>query len=191
VRRFFEEKDPMTDRSEALQISLQGGLKFSIHILKEMQHVAPSLLHSSLEYLYESFKNASPLSLYGIDKNFFVSDMSINEARAFLAEIVADPLQKDQKTKELALKLIMVLGIMRANVEDMVLAINLMETHNFVVDISEEIDRISFDVEETALNPKLFKEIEKIKSDGILFYLQNLIPTEKLLRKNFGFTTDG
>lgn len=87
--------------------------------------------------------------------------------------------------------MIMVLGIMRANVEDLVLAINLVEKHKFEFDISEEIDRISFDIEETALNPKLFQEIEKIKSDGIMFYLQNILPPEKSMRKNFGYTTDG
>jgi hypothetical protein len=58
--------------------------------------------------------------------------------------------------KEIALKLILVIGIMRANVEDLTLAINLMDSHKFQFDISEEISRISFDVEETALNPRLF-----------------------------------
>ena len=76
------------------------------------------------------------------------------------------------RTKEVALKLIMVIGIMRANIEDLTLALNLLEKNNFTFDISEELDRISFDVEETALNPKRFHEIEKVKSDGILFYLQ-------------------
>lgn len=71
----------MSDTSEALQISLQGGLKFSIHLLKEIANVAPHILKSSLEYLYENFRNASPLSLYGVSKTFFVSDQSINEAR--------------------------------------------------------------------------------------------------------------
>lgn len=80
----------MTDRSEALQLSLTGGLKFSIHILKEISGIAPNLLESSLQYLYDSFRNASPSSLYGIDKTFFISDMSINEARAFLTQIVED-----------------------------------------------------------------------------------------------------
>ena len=83
--------------------------------------------------------------------------MTINEARDFLRLIIENEQQKDLKTKELALKLLLVIGIMRANVEDMVLAINLVEKHKFTdFDISEEIDRISFDVEETALNPKLF-----------------------------------
>lgn len=54
------------------------------------------------------------------------------------------------------MKLILVIGIMRANVEDFVLAINLVEKHGFIFDISEEINRISFDVEESALNPRLF-----------------------------------
>ena len=74
MRRFFEEKDQLTDTSEAVELSLQGGLKFSIHLLKEIQHLSPSLLESSLEYLYESLKGASPLSLYGISKTFFVAD---------------------------------------------------------------------------------------------------------------------
>jgi hypothetical protein len=58
--------------------------------------------------------------------------------------------------RELALKLILVIGIMRANVEDFVLAINLIEQYRFKFDISEEINRISFDIEESALNPRLF-----------------------------------
>jgi hypothetical protein len=55
-------------------------------------------------------------------------------------------------TKELALKVLMVIGIMRGNVEDLILATNLLEKHKYNFDISEELDRISFDVEETALN---------------------------------------
>lgn len=131
------------------------------------------------------------MSLYGIDKTFFVSDMTLNEARDFLTNIVESPFEKDVKTKELALKLVLVIGIMRANVEDQIQAINLIEKYKFEFDISEEIDRINFDVEESALNPKFFYEIEKIKSDGILFYIQNLLPKEKSIAKNFGYTTDG
>jgi hypothetical protein len=121
--------------------------------------------------LYDSFRNASPLSLYGVDKTFFVSDMSINEARDFLTDIIRNSDIKDSETKELSLKLLMVLGIMRGNVEDLVLALNLIELYKLEFDVSEELDRISFDVEETALNPTLFQEIEKVKSNGIMFYL--------------------
>jgi hypothetical protein len=118
--------------------------------------VAPAILKSSLEYLYENFRNSSPAALYGVNKTFFVSDQSINEARGFLNQILIDPKQTDIKVKELALKLILVIGIMRANVEDLVLAVNIMEEHKFEFDISEEINRINFDVEESALNPRLF-----------------------------------
>jgi len=90
VRRFFEEKDTQTDTTEALQLSLQGGLKFSIHLLKEIANVAPNILKSSLEYLYENFRNASPGALYGVSKTFFVSDQAINEAREFLNAILED-----------------------------------------------------------------------------------------------------
>jgi len=54
-------------------------------LLKEIAGVAPHILKSSLEYLYESFRNASPTSLYGINKTFFVADQTINEARTFMA----------------------------------------------------------------------------------------------------------
>ena len=97
--------------------------------------------------------------------------MTINEARDFLTHIIEDVSQKDDQTKELALRLIMVIVIMRSNVEDLVLAINLMEKNGLKFDISEEIARINFDVEETALNPLFFDELEKVKTDGILFYL--------------------
>lgn len=45
---------------------------------------------------------------------------------------------------------------MRANVEDATLAINLIEKHKLDFDISEEINRINFDIEESALNPRFF-----------------------------------
>jgi len=101
-----------------------------------------------------------------------VSDQTINEAREFLNQILDDPKQTDQKVKELALKLILVIGIMRANVEDFVLVINQIEKHKFEgFDISEEINRISFDIEESALNPRLFQDIEKVKQNAVIFFL--------------------
>jgi hypothetical protein len=139
--------------------------------LKEISKAAPHILKSSLEYLYESFRSASPASLYGVNKTFFVSDQTVNEARGFLSDILDDPNQSDTRVKELALKLILVIGIMRANIEDFVLAINLIEKHRFDFDISEEINRISFDVEESALNPRLFEEIEVVKQNAFIFYL--------------------
>jgi hypothetical protein len=125
--------------------------------------VAPNILKSSLEYLYDNLRSASPGSLYGVNKTFFVSDQSLNEARSFLNHILEDPKCTDLRIKELCLRLILVIGIMRANAEDFILAINLIEKHKFEFDISEEISRISFDVEESALNPRLFEEIEKVK----------------------------
>ena len=74
VRRFFEEKDSTEDRSEAVQIGLSGGFKFSIHLLKEIKNLSPLILHSSLEYMYKNLRSSSPMSLYGIDKTFFVAD---------------------------------------------------------------------------------------------------------------------
>lgn len=67
------------------------------------------------------------------------------------------------ETKELALKMILVIGIMRANAEDFVHGINIIEKNQLSFDISEEIGRVNFDIEETALNPRLFQEIEKVK----------------------------
>ena len=64
------------------------------------------------------------------------------------------------RVKELALKMLLVLGVLRANVEDFVLAINLIEKHQFEFDIAEEVNRIShndYSLEESgALNPRLF-----------------------------------
>jgi len=87
--------------------------------------------------------------------------------------------------------MVLVIGILRANVEDFILGINLMEKHKLQFDISEEIGRVNFDIEETALNPRLFQEIEKVKQDAHIFYFQKNLPADKPLRRNFGFTTDG
>ena len=93
----------------------------------------------------------------------------MNEARSFLQEIFEDGNQA-KETREIALKMIVVIGVLRANSEDYFLAINLMEKHKFDCDLSEEIGRVTFDVEESALNPSLFSVIEKVKQDGNIFY---------------------
>lgn len=111
------------------------------------------------------------MSLYGINKTFFIADQTINEAREFLTQIIENPLVTDLETKEMALKMVLVIGILRSNAEDFVLGINLIEKHKFEFDISEEIGRVNFDIEESALNPRLFQEIEKVKLDANLFYL--------------------
>ena len=67
--------------------------------------------------------------------------------------------------------MLLVVGILRANVEDFILGINLIEKYKFEFDISEEISRINFDIEESALNPRLFYEIEKVKQDANIFAL--------------------
>lgn len=68
--------------------------------------------------------------------------------------------------------MLLVLGILRANVEDFVHALNLIEKNNLNYDISEEIGRINFDIEESALNPRKFQEIEKVKQDINLFFIK-------------------
>ena len=66
--------------------------------------MAPHILKSSLQYLYDNFRNASPAALYGVTKTFFVSDQSVNEARTFLNQILDDPNQTDTLVKNPASK---------------------------------------------------------------------------------------
>jgi len=70
-----------------------------------------------------------PGSLYGTDKVSFMIDANLNDARQFLVSIIED-MQSADRAVELAYKIILLMGIARSNVEDLLVVATLLEKQN-------------------------------------------------------------
>ena len=71
-------KSDVTDR---IQVGLESGFKFSLSLLKEISSVNKNMLINSLEYLYQTLRQAESGSLYSTDKLSFMIDANLNDAR--------------------------------------------------------------------------------------------------------------
>jgi hypothetical protein len=86
------------------------------------------MLVNSLEYLYQTLRFAEPGSLYSTDKLSFMIDSNLNDARNFLVGIIEEQGQSSRAV-ELAFKIIFLLGVVRSNVEDLLLVATLLDKH--------------------------------------------------------------
>ena len=94
------------------------------------------MLVNSLEYLYQTLRFAEPGSLYSTDKLSFMIDSNLNDARTFLVSIIEEQGQATPKRAiELAFKIIFLLGIVRSNVEDLLLVATLIEKYGAEIDL--------------------------------------------------------
>ncbi|CDW82480.1 hect e3 ubiquitin [Stylonychia lemnae] len=138
----FQEKQKShqekSDTSDRIQVGLETSLKFSLSLLKEVSSLNKDMLVNSLEYLYQSVRQAQPGSLYGVDKVSFMIDANLNDARQFLVSIIED-MQSSDRAVELAYKIILLMGIARSNVEDLLVVATLLEKQNAQVDLRQEL----------------------------------------------------
>jgi len=145
------------------------------------------MLVNSLEYLYQTLRFAEPGSLYSTDKLSFMIDSNLNDARQFLATIIeegaASGSQDATKTRaiELSFKIILLLGIVRSNVEDFLLVATLLDKYKVQVDLRQELDALLKDSSaqsesagpEDAVSKKYSKfGDKKTTKSGLIFYLK-------------------
>jgi hypothetical protein len=82
IDKFMKEDDD--DTSQRATVGLECGFNFSLSLLKEIKNLNPLMLEQSLEYLYQTLKNAKPSSLFSTDRLSFMIDSNLNDARDFL-----------------------------------------------------------------------------------------------------------
>ena len=127
--------------NQRVQVGLESGFKFSLSLLKEIKSINKDMLVNSLEYLYQTLRYAEPGSLYSTDKLSFMIDSNLNDARTFLVSIIEEQGSTTPKRAiELAFKIIFLLGVVRSNVEDMLLVATLLDKYGVEVDLRQEFD---------------------------------------------------
>lgn len=125
IQRFLEKSDV----NQRVQVGLESGFKFSLSLLKEIKSINKDMLVNSLEYLYQTLRFAEAGSLYSTDKLSFMIDSNLNDARGFLVSIIEDK-SSVQRAVELSFKILVHLGVVRSNVEDLLLVSTLLDKHN-------------------------------------------------------------
>lgn len=98
------------------------------------------MLVNSLEYLYQTLRFAEPGALYSTDKLSFMIDSNLNDARSFIVSLIEEGAaagkgKANPRAMELAFKILLLLGIVRSNVEDLLLVATLLEKHAISVDL--------------------------------------------------------
>lgn len=134
------------------------------------------MLVNSLEYLYQTLRFAEPGSLYSTDKLSFMIDSNLNDARSFLVSIIEDK-SSVPRAVELAFKILLLLGVVRSNVEDLLLVSTLLDKHNAQVDLRQELELLKEDSgadsnDGDVIQKKDFKE-RKTTRVGTIFYLKS------------------
>lgn len=105
-------------------------------VLQQMKGMG-DLLEKSLENLVISLKQCEPKELYEKDRLAISLDASINNGRAFLLDLI-----KNGTTTQASLsyKILLLIGLARANVEDLLLVCFLLsEETRDGIDLREEI----------------------------------------------------
>lgn len=166
--------DKQGDVNQRVQVGLESGFKFSLSLLKEIKSLNKDMLVNSLEYLYQTLRTAEPGSLYSTDKLSFMIDANLNDARGFLVSIIEDP-SAPQRALELSFKIILLLGVVRSNVEDLLLVATLLDKLVQQIDLRPELEVLKDDDGAIAATENLAKlqvGSRKVTKGGMIFYLK-------------------
>ena len=144
------------------------------------------MLVNSLEYLYQTLRFAEPGALYSTDKLSFMIDSNLNDARSFLVTLIEESAAQgtlNGRATDLAFKILLLLGIVRSNVEDLLIVATLLDKYKLTtIDLRQELDALLKDggeveSEEAAASNATVKKLpkfgdKKTTKSGILFYLK-------------------
>ena len=89
---------------------------------------------------------AEPGSLFSTDKLSFMIDSNLNDARNFLVQLIDEGLLSgesgNKRATELSFKILLLLGIVRSNVEDLLMVATLLDRlqDNIAVDLRIELE---------------------------------------------------
>jgi len=138
VKKFLQEQPGPNGTTARSQISLEGGFKFALSLMKEIRLMAKKessvlgtetsseMLINSLEYLYQTLRQSEVGALHGHDKMSFIIDSNLNDARAFLLTILNEKDSAPARAVELAAKIILLIAIARSNAEDFLIVSQLL-----------------------------------------------------------------
>lgn len=120
-------------------------------------------------------------------------DSNLNDARGFLVNIIEDK-ASNPRAVELAFKIILLLGIVRSNVEDFLLVATLLDKHNISVDLRSELEILKDEGDSAAVSGDSYTKKSladrKTSKSGTIFYLK-AGANQQEIKQRAAMTTDG
>jgi hypothetical protein len=142
AQAFLKDTDEGPDEvrhSRQSRAAIQVGFGFVLVLLREMKAINNgALLKNSLEHVLQTLKQVEPGTFHSSDRTSFVLDASLNDARAFLLELASDS-GTDRRAVVLAYKVLLMLGLARSSVEDLLVLCSLLREKGQHVDLRDEL----------------------------------------------------
>lgn len=146
LKKFLNEAP--SQAASQTQTSIQASFGFVLSLLREMRTFnGGSLLVKSLEHFLRTLKEQKPPSMQAEQgatgeklQRAFLLEARLNEARAFLLELIDDK-RSDKLVVSLACKNLLMLGRMRHNLEDFLIVMSILQRKDpaFAIDLRDEL----------------------------------------------------
>jgi hypothetical protein len=113
-------------------------------MLNELKSLLPTVLQSALQGVYNSLLDTRPADLFSTELNSYSVDGLLTKCRTFLVNVIDDA-ATTSVIRELCVKIILLIGNVRASAEDLLYVSNLVKKHNMSVNFDQELSRFSFE----------------------------------------------
>ena len=122
-------------------INLYGSeidISITFTLLDKLKKVAPEVLEDALMRIYQTIFKLKSHLISTDDYKFYAREEILNEHRNYLVDLINEE-GTEQKIKELALRLIILIGNLRSSGEDFLVAYNLIVGHQLSINLNAEL----------------------------------------------------
>ena len=122
-------------------INLYGSeidISITFTLLDKLRKIAPEVLEDALMRIYQTIFKLKSHLISTDDYKFYAREEILNEHRSYLVDLINEE-GTEQKIKELALRLIILIGNLRSSGEDFLVAYNLIVRHQLSINLNVEL----------------------------------------------------
>lgn len=114
------------------------GLSLTFTLLDELSEAAPEILEKALKKIYSTITQLKSGLLEASDYKFYAREEILNRHRDYLTKLARSE-KSSQAVKELAIRLVVVIGNLRSSGEDYLVAYNLISEGSLKINLDAEL----------------------------------------------------
>ena len=118
--------------------SFEMGLSLTFTLLDELKQAAPQVLEKAMHNIYAAMIKLKTGLLSPDDYKFYAREQILNRHRDYLVNIIKDE-NASQVSKDLAIRLVIIIGNLRSSGEDYLVAYNLIKMMNLTINLDSEL----------------------------------------------------
>lgn len=123
--------------------SFEMGLSLTFTLLDELSEASPSVLEKAMKNIYTAIVKLKTGLFKTDDYKFYAREEILNRLREYLLKLFKSD-RSTQGVKELAVKLLIIIGNLRASGEDFLIAYNLIRENNMKINLDSELSLNKF-----------------------------------------------